>query len=489
MSQNKALGDKVRSSMVLKLNLRMLSGLIGAFLLFNLLLILACISVQVWHLQAQSSDLLIQYSSEELLEDTRPAELLSYQERLAGRGQGTVWSLDESILRLSPEVRATVTEQFFYPAEAAELSWWERLLSFSFELVVSDGQSKRILSRSFRTEITALFIILSIVLVTEIIYITIRSQQNTRRVRRILSPLSDLAEATWTLQQVSSGETAFTEDELNMLAGKLRGIDAAALDQDVKLSSDQNELRQLTEAINSMLERLRLSYQSQVRFVSDASHELRTPIAVIQGYINLLDRWGKSKPEVRDEAIAAIKSETESMKQLIEQLLFLARGENHSLKLNLERFDLAELAEDIYREAKLVDDEHEYRLKIINSADVIADKQFIKQAVRVLLENAEKFSPRDELISIRVRAWDDKVAIDVQDNGIGIDSVDVAHIFDRFYRSDESRARSSGGSGLGLAIAQWIATQHHAYYEVLSQVDIGTRISLILPLADKIGQE
>ena len=189
-------------------------------------------------------------------------------------------------------------------------------------------------------------------------------------------------------------------------------------------------------------------------------------------------------PPVDAEAIAAIKSETESMKQLIEQLLFLARGENHSLKLNPEPFDLAELAEDIVREAKLIDESHEYKFKVYSSAEVFADKQFIKQAVRVLIENAEKFSADGETISIRVRAWDQKASIEVQDNGIGIDAADVPRIFDRFYRSDESRARKTGGSGLGLAIAQWIATQHKAYYEVISQIDIGTRISLVLPQAD-----
>ena len=470
--------------MVLKLNLRMLSGLIGAFLLFNLFLLLSLISIYVWRLQTQTKDLLVAYTAEELIEDPRPAALIGFSERSVGRRQGEVWSLDNSILQLPSGVHSDTREQFFMPVAISELRWWEQIQGFSFELVLASENDPVVLSQSFNEELAWLAIFMGTFLVVEIVYISIRSHANTRTVRKILAPLSDLAEATWTLQQVSSGETPLSEDELNALAGELRGIDASSLDFDISIRSDQNELKSLTEAINGMLERIQQSYQSQVRFVSDASHELRTPIAVIQGYANLLDRWGKTNVEVRDEAIAAIKSETESMKQLIEQLLFLARGENHSLKLNPEPFDLAELAEDIVREAKLIDESHEYKFKVYSSAEVFADKQFIKQAVRVLIENAEKFSADGETISIRVRAWDQKASIEVQDNGIGIDAADVPRIFDRFYRSDESRARKTGGSGLGLAIAQWIATQHKAYYEVISQIDIGTRISLVLPQAD-----
>lgn len=484
MNQSKPLGDKVRSSLVLKINLRMVRNLVGAFLLFDIILISILLSLSIWQLQAQSRTLFETYTVAELIEDQRPAAVIGFTERVPRRNQGNTWAMDTSLLNLSESIQRHSREQFYYPADSNEQNWLTRLQGFSYEIVLNqDGQSL-ILSYSLAPAIKLISIIMISVIVMQVIHVSIRSGQNTKAVRKILAPLSALAEATWTLQEISSGEAALSEDELNALALELRGIDAASLDTRLELSSDQNELKSLTEAINGLLERIRLSYQSQVRFVSDASHELRTPIAVIQGYINLLDRWGKTNSDVRDEAITAIKSETESMKQLIEQLLFLARGENHSLKLTPERFDMADLAEDIVREAKLVDESHEYRLKVFESADVYADKQFIKQAIRVLIENAEKFSPDGELISIRVRAWDQKVAIEVQDNGIGIAAADVPHIFDRFYRSDESRARSTGGSGLGLAIAQWIATQHKGYYEVISQQDIGTRISLVIPQAD-----
>ena len=98
------------------------------------------------------------------------------------------------------------------------------------------------------------------------------------------------------------------------------------LDNRIDLPGTQKELRALAQAINAMLDRLNKAYTAQARFVSDASHELRTPIAVIQGYASLLDRWGKDDPQARQEAIDAIRAESKSMEQLVEQLLFLARG-------------------------------------------------------------------------------------------------------------------------------------------------------------------
>ena len=105
----------------------------------------------------------------------------------------------------------------------------------------------------------------------------------------------------------------------------------------------------MASAINAMLERIDREYQVQARFVSDASHELRTPIAVIQGYANMLDRWGKDDPEVRQEAISAIRAEADSMATLVEQLLFLARGDNNTQAVQFKSFDLSAVVDEVYR--------------------------------------------------------------------------------------------------------------------------------------------
>ena len=167
-------------------------------------------------------------------------------------------------------------------------------------------------------------------------------------IRRVLRPISDLAQQTQTLSQ---GQGPLSIEEMQTLAGTLDEINAARLDTRIDLDTTQDELKNLAVAINGLLDRMRESYRLQARFVSDASHELRTPIAAIQGYVNLLDRWGKNDPEALQESIDALKEEAANMKELVEKLLFLARGDNHHAD-QLEHFDLGKLAETMYRETE-----------------------------------------------------------------------------------------------------------------------------------------
>lgn len=296
-------------------------------------------------------------------------------------------------------------------------------------------------------------------------------------IRDILRPISELAEQAQTLSQEKG---PLSIGEMEALAGTLDEINAARLDTRIDLDGTQDELKSLAVAINSLLERINESYRLQARFVSDASHELRTPIAAIQGYANLLDRWGKHDPEALQESIDAIKEEATNMKDLVEQLLFLARGDNHTMHLQLERFDLGVLAETIHAETEMISGGHVFELETIPSF-VVADRGLVKQAARILVDNAIKYTPVGENISIFVRNEGGKVWFTVQDSGIGIPPEDIPYIFDRFYRADESRARATGGTGLGLSIAKWIAERHGGYLEVLSREDFGSRISLVLP--------
>ncbi len=133
------------------------------------------------------------------------------------------------------------------------------------------------------------------------------------------------------------------------------------------------------------------AYQSQLRFVSDASHELRTPIDVIQGYVNLLDRWGKKDENTLQESIDAIKSETEGMKELVEQLLFLARGDNQTLQLHQENFDSCNLIEETVGEAKMINPHQNFELDFTQPAYISADKQLFKQVARILIDNSIKY--------------------------------------------------------------------------------------------------
>ncbi len=185
-----------------------------------------------------------------------------------------------------------------------------------------------------------------------------------------------------------------------------------------------------------------------------------------------------------EEAIGAIKSESENMKELIEKLLFLARSDNDTIQIQLDVIDACDIVDEIVRETQMIDVNHKYELELESPAYVKADKQLLKQALRILVDNSIKFTPHGKIIRLKANKKDGQVYISVQDTGIGIDSEDLPHLFDRFYRSDESRTRGTGGSGLGLSIAKWIVDRHGAYFEVISRIDIGTRITMVFPEAE-----
>lgn len=299
-----------------------------------------------------------------------------------------------------------------------------------------------------------------------------------RMIRNQLRPISELAEAARSLNKLESG--IFSPKDMEALAGKINRISEANLDNRIAVDSTQTELRNLAASINSMLDRINESYRAQVRFVSDASHELRTPISVLQGYANLLDRWGKNDPKVLQESIDAIKEEAANMKSLVEQLLFLARGDSNNTTLHIDEFDVSELVGEVFKETQMIDPGHRFEASL-QPASISADETLIKQAVRILVDNAIKYTPSGGLIRISVSENDGHAAIMVADEGMGITPEAIPLIFDRFYRAEQSRARATGGAGLGLSIAKWIAERHGGHMEVLSREGIGTRISIIIP--------
>ncbi|HPE16037.1 MAG TPA: ATP-binding protein [Oscillospiraceae bacterium] len=295
----------------------------------------------------------------------------------------------------------------------------------------------------------------------------------TGAVRRRLRPLDDLAETARRLTNVRPDEGKF--HDLEDAISRIRAPDA-------RLRTGDRDLQSLEEAVNGLLDRMEENYRQQSRFVSDASHELRTPIAVIQGYANMLDRWGKQDEKILAESIAAIKSEAEQMNRLVEQLLFLARGDSGRTPLRAEELDLSALMGEVYEEYRMIDEAHEWRLETPGApVTVRGDAGLLKQCARVLADNAVKYTPEGGVIRLRVRTEDGAPAFEVQDAGIGIPQKDAEHIFERFFRSDPARSRQSGGAGLGLSIARWIVDRHGGYFKVLSREGIGTRMTVVLP--------
>jgi two-component system sensor histidine kinase ArlS len=270
---------------------------------------------------------------------------------------------------------------------------------------------------------------------------------------------------------------------IKQMTDTVKEISAQNLDMRLDVGRAHDELKDLAETFNQMIDRIQDSYDRQNRFVSDASHELRTPVSVIKGYADLLDRWGKDHRDIIEESVGAIKGETDNMKELIEKLLFLARADKNQLTLQVEKFVVDDLLEEIVAESKLLDTGHciGFHSDTNRPISLNADRGYLKQALRIFIDNSIKYTPTGGSIDVLLSVNKKHVIITIADTGAGIPKEDIPHIFDRFYRADQSRAKNSGGHGLGLSIAKWIIDGHNGKIEVQSAINSGTRISVYLP--------
>ena len=266
------------------------------------------------------------------------------------------------------------------------------------------------------------------------------------------------------------------------MAETAKTINNESLSTRMAASGNGDEADMLADVLNQMLDSLQVAYDKQTRFVSDASHELRTPISVVQGYSNLLKRWGMDNREVAQEAVDAICSESDNMKNLVDKLLFLARTDKNTLVVNESNFFINELVEEVVRETKVFEREHDIKIGQIEAVNADADRELLKQALRIFLDNSIKYTQAGGTITISCyREGDGLCALVVSDNGMGISEDDLPHIFERFYKCDKARVRDGGSTGLGLSIAKWILDNHNADITVSSSLGIGTTVKVLLP--------
>lgn len=362
---------------------------------------------------------------------------------------------------------------------------------FAYMVTLSDGSSKSLFVSPVMEYIyPAIIIITGLQLV-----LLFLSLFRTGRIRRKLRPLNDLA-----IKAEEISRVPFDDSKMQQLEAAISNVSAD--DDEVRIKTGDKELASIEIALNGLLQRMKDAQKQQSRFVSDASHELRTPISVIQGYVSMLDRWGKEDPEVLEESIEALKNESDHMKELIEQLLFLARGDSGRNTLHYAEVNLRHTMQEVWEESLMIDEKHHYEYRnalpeeeeeagqMSDASDtyiINADEAMIKQSIRILVQNAAKYSGEGDKIVLDVKKENGQICYIVQDEGVGMAEEDVVHIFERFYRSDKARNSGTGGSGLGLSIAKWILDAHNATIEVLSRPDFGTRFTI--KFAEKIKNE
>ncbi|GEK34865.1 HAMP domain-containing sensor histidine kinase [Kurthia sibirica] len=267
--------------------------------------------------------------------------------------------------------------------------------------------------------------------------------------------------------------------EMNRVADK--GFDVQIQLNDVR----HDEIGELISVYKRMMGQLEESFLQQQRFISDASHELRTPIQVLEGHLKLLQRWGKDDAAIMEESLSTSLAEVARMRSLIEELLDLARRETVD---QTKYVDLVEATRAIARETEQLHPQAKIIIEYDKNNPFFAaiSEDAYNQIVRNLLQNAIRYTEKIPNVRICLTNEAQYHRIEVEDNGIGIQKDAIPQIFNRFFRADEARSREHGGTGLGLAIVKMLVEKYNGKISVDSDYGKGTKFTILLPVKSQL---
>jgi heavy metal sensor kinase len=266
---------------------------------------------------------------------------------------------------------------------------------------------------------------------------------------------------------------------------RAEGITSTNLSERLPVIRTGDELERLSVSLNRMIERLDDTFQHINRFSADASHELRTPLTILQLELeeivqrHHLDAWLADR-------IGSALEETHRMSHIVENLLAISRLDAGEVKMDKMRLDLGELAASTADQMRLLAEEKAILLRSHVAAGIYVegDRSRLQQVIVNLIDNAIKYTQEGGQVEISVRRDVAMAVLEVSDNGAGISAQALPHVFERFYRADKARSRTSGGAGLGLSIVKAICTAHGAEIKMFSQEGHGSRFSVELALFD-----
>lgn len=284
-----------------------------------------------------------------------------------------------------------------------------------------------------------------------------------RGVRRALRPLEDIARTA-------------------------AAIDAGDTGRRVTVTDRPDEVARLADALDAMLERLALALRDREaseerlrRFVADAAHELRTPVTTIRGYAELFRRGAREDPDELPKVLRRIESEAARMGDLVDDLVLLARLDEHRA-LEREEVELVRLAQDAVMDARAADPDREVLLEATGPVVVLGDRAALHQVLGNLLANVRRHTPPGTRAVVRLAAADGAAVLEVADDGPGLGAEQRERVLERFYRADAGRSRADGGSGLGLAIVAGLADAQGGGVEVLAGRPRGLLVRVRLPV-------
>lgn len=270
-------------------------------------------------------------------------------------------------------------------------------------------------------------------------------------------------------------------DDLRRTALEIQGTN---LQRRIKHTGADDEIGRLAQAFDQMIARLDRSFQQVRQFSADASHELKTPLTAIRGEAEVVLMGTHTAEEYR-ETICSILESAERMSQVVESLLLLARADSGQNLIRREPVELGDVLLRAYESLEGMAARQHITVMIeeLDDLTVSGDPLWLNQILVNLISNGIKYTPGGGEVTVALRAVDGNAELTVQDTGIGIAPEHLPHIFDRFYRVDEGRARAAGGTGLGLSITRWAVEAHDGQIDVESEPGHGTQFRVRFPLA------
>ena len=259
-------------------------------------------------------------------------------------------------------------------------------------------------------------------------------------------------------------------------------ITAGNLDRRIPEPKSNDEIARLIKTLNNMIERLDKSFKQMKQFSADVSHELKTPLTIIRGEIELAIS-GKKKSSELKKTLINILDEVVRLSNMVENLLMLFKSDTGQVNLNFKEVNIAELIKDLLEDIDILAEEKGIKVEAerLDEAIVLGDEIRLKQLFLNLIDNAIKYNKSGGRVTISIVRENNFVNVSIADTGIGIPKDEINLIFERFYRVDKTRTRDTGGTGLGLSIAKSIAESHNGRIEVESELGKGSKFSVILP--------
>jgi heavy metal sensor kinase len=271
---------------------------------------------------------------------------------------------------------------------------------------------------------------------------------------------------------------------VDQITREARSISAQNLSSRLAVPHTGDELQRLSETLNGMLERLEQAFRRITQFTADASHELRTPVALMRTRAEVILRRSRSEEEYR-ETLRQILEDLQRTSALIENLMLLARADSGAQALERTRINMAESIQEACLEGRALAETKQISLQAeLPEAPVWidGDANSLLRLILILLDNAVKYTPPQGRITVALYSNDGSAVAEVRDSGIGIAAQDLPHIFERFFRADPARSRQTGGAGLGLAIGKWIVEAHGGTIAAQSRPGEGSVFQVKIPL-------